>query len=57
VSAAKQIVHRPGTASALGLRAGSDGLSMISQTDLAENRAVYTTPLARILRRLDYVLS
>ena len=36
MSAAKQIAHRPGLATAFGLRAGSNGLSMISQTGLAE---------------------
>src|SRR5262249_30902786 len=43
VSAATQIAHRPGLAPVLGLRAGSDGLSMITQTGLAEHRGVYTT--------------
>jgi hypothetical protein len=32
VSAAKQNPHRPGIAPALGLRAGSDGLVIVSQT-------------------------
>jgi hypothetical protein len=36
VSAAKQHPHRPGIAPALGLRAGSNGLVIVSQTAFAE---------------------
>jgi hypothetical protein len=36
VSAAEQIAHRPGLAPVLGLRAGSNGLSIITQTGWAE---------------------
>jgi hypothetical protein len=40
VSAAKQNPHRPGIASALGLRAGSDSLVIISQTAVADESRV-----------------
>jgi len=46
VSAATPIAHRPGLASVLGLRAASDGFSMIAQTALAEE------PRIQVPRRL-----
>jgi probable HAF family extracellular repeat protein len=39
VSAAKQNPHRPGLAPALGLRAGADGLVILSQTDFGKERS------------------
>jgi hypothetical protein len=41
LSAAKQVPHRPGLAPVRGLRAGSNGSSMITQTGLARNRSDY----------------